>query len=112
MYQEQIARLRSLENVLRRGGFFALARIAQDAANTMENQQREIDALKRIIEKQAGLNQKLADMALELDQVKVERDAAIQAVCSKCHKKPDMLPVGAKCGETRCPWWRGPQKEE
>lgn len=74
MYEELIVKLHKLSNWLFDGGFPASSRTARESADALENQQREIEALKQIIEKQAGLNQKLADMALELDTVKAERD--------------------------------------
>lgn len=45
------------------------------AADMMENQQREIDALRQICEKQARLNRTVAVLTLELDKVTAERDA-------------------------------------
>ena len=45
------------------------------ALDTIENQEREIDALMLIVGKQAGLHERIVQLALELDQVKAERDA-------------------------------------
>lgn len=42
------------------------------AADALENQRSEIESLKQICEKQAGLNQRVLDLALELDRTKAE----------------------------------------
>ena len=111
MHEEQIKHLRDVH-----GGPASIA-MCREAADALENQQREIEALKQIIEKQAGLNQKLADMALELDQVKAERDAAAQCLREKC-LHIESTQYGARCNIDDVPCdgceniWRDPQKEK
>ena len=41
---------------------------------------RERDELRQIVEKQAGLNQRVVDLALQLDAVTAERDAYLYAI--------------------------------
>lgn len=55
---------------------------SRDAAYAAVCQER--DDLRQIVEKQAAMNQKAAELALELDSVKAERDAL---------KAADLLPV-------------------
>lgn len=62
-----------------------------DAADALENQQREIEALKQIIEKQAGLKQKLADMALELEKEVYRRKKQAEILIDLRGQKHELL---------------------
>ncbi|MDO5765627.1 MAG: hypothetical protein Q4P84_08020 [Elusimicrobiales bacterium] len=91
--------------------YTAIGKACCEAAEVLKKQQQ-------IIEKQASLNQKLADMALELDQVKAERDEyfeQLRGLCFCCGHKTDGFDCHAKCyGHRRGTAWIyvGPQKEE
>ena len=52
------------------------ARLMNRIADALENQENELKALRQITEKQAGLNQDLAKVALELDRTKALLDMA------------------------------------
>ena len=52
-----------------------ISRTLRQAADSLENLQNENKALRQICEKQSEMNGKIADMALELDTVKAERDS-------------------------------------
>lgn len=77
------------------------------AADTIENQQQEVEALKLICEKQAELCGRVAAMALDLDALKAERDAMLavlrrQADCEVCLHDGTHVPCFETVGELHC----------
>ena len=70
MYDHLIDRLRNMATALERQPYGR--RALYQAADALENQRSEIEGLKQICEKQAGLNQRIVDLMLELDRVKAE----------------------------------------
>ena len=78
-----IAKLRVIAQGLDQEKRFLISK----AADALENQQNEIKALKQICEKQSEMNGKIADMALELDTVKAERDSLRH--CLEYMNQPD-----------------------
>ena len=84
-------------------------------ADAFENIITENAALRRHIENltdaQAVMVKEFTEKLEELEQVKVERDAARRAVCGMCHKPPDALPPGARCAQKDCQWHPHTQKE-
>ena len=61
-----------------------LMNLCREAADKLESNEREFASLLKITGTQACLTQKVEALALELDNVKAERDAAVYELCCNC----------------------------